>query len=292
MRQPDFFIVGAAKSGTTSLVEYLNQHKNIFIPNIKEPNFFGKDLVVNSKSSMDEYLSLFYDAKDDAIIGEASTHYLCSRTAAKEIFEFNPLAKIIIILRNPVERSYSHFYYRTMYSGEERSFIKAFESSLKLMNDKNSSPDIEPFAQMSFYATSIKRYINEFGSKSVKILLFDDLIINAEKVCMEVFEFLNVERKALMDTKKVYNRTKPPKFQIIENLIKKPNILRAITRITMKKELRDKLKTWLRSMNARKRVPPMDEKIRQYLADIFRNDVQQLEKLLGRTLEDHWLKNI
>lgn len=109
MKKPDFFIVGAAKCGTTAMYEYLKEHPEIFMPeDAKEPNYFGSDM--NYKSSRlteEQYLSLFSDAKNEKRIGEASVWYLYSKLAASEIKEFCPSARIIIMLRNPVDMLYS-----------------------------------------------------------------------------------------------------------------------------------------------------------------------------------------
>ncbi|NLF38083.1 sulfotransferase, partial [bacterium] len=104
MRLPDFFIVGAPKSGTTALHAYLGRHPSIFVPARKEPHFFGSDIVSPAfVRDRDAYLSLFAGATTEARVGEASIWYLYSKRAAREIKEFNPDARIIIMLRNPVD---------------------------------------------------------------------------------------------------------------------------------------------------------------------------------------------
>ena len=108
MNKPNLFIVGAPKCGTTFLYHYLKQHPEIYFPDFKEPHFFGSDLIRKNGAydlSLNNYKSLFNS--DKKIIGEASTFYIFSKNAAKEIYDFNPDAKIIIMLRNLVDLAYS-----------------------------------------------------------------------------------------------------------------------------------------------------------------------------------------
>src|SRR5215204_2818898 len=106
--RPDFFIVGAFKSGTTALYEYLRSHPQVFMPFLKEPHFFGDDLTRHyGRMSLSEYLALFRDAQPGQRVGEASTWYLYSTTVPGQIAEFSPQAQIIILLRNPVDVMYA-----------------------------------------------------------------------------------------------------------------------------------------------------------------------------------------
>src|SRR5437667_5641216 len=104
IRLPNFFIVGAPRCGTTALYTYLRQHPDIFLPETKEPHYFNRDM--NSGGAIrdhKEYLSLFAGAQGRARVGEASVYYLSSAYAAREISKVCPGAKIIVMLRNPVD---------------------------------------------------------------------------------------------------------------------------------------------------------------------------------------------
>jgi hypothetical protein len=103
MPKPGFFLVGAPKCGTTSLHDHLAQHPALFLPAVKEPTFFGADVpLLPAVGSLDAYVALF-DAGAGRLCGEASTNYLASTSAAREIHDFNPGARIIVALRNPVD---------------------------------------------------------------------------------------------------------------------------------------------------------------------------------------------
>ena len=113
----DFFIVGAPKAGTTSLFYYLNKNKGICMSSIKEPNFFSsQDLKIQKiyydsliLDNLKEYERIFTPKNKQQIIGEASVSYLFYPNVANRIFDYNPRSKIIIILRDPVERAFSHY---------------------------------------------------------------------------------------------------------------------------------------------------------------------------------------
>ena len=127
--KPNLFIVGAPRCGTTTLYHYLRQHPNIFMSGYKEPHYFGKDLRKNKKlyfTNKEKYLDLFTKGLGKKAIGEASSYYLFSSLAPKEIFQFNPRAKIIILLRQPTELLYS-YHSQLLYLGDEceKDFYKA-----------------------------------------------------------------------------------------------------------------------------------------------------------------------
>ncbi|NJL34400.1 MAG: sulfotransferase domain-containing protein [Chloroflexaceae bacterium] len=116
--KPDFFIVGAPKCGTTAMTDYLNQHPDVFVPVVKEPDFFGSDLTGRRyTTNLHTYLALFEPGRGK-LCGEGSTAYIISKQAAQEIYNFNPEAKIIIMIRNPVDMLYS-LHNQVVYTGDE-----------------------------------------------------------------------------------------------------------------------------------------------------------------------------
>ena len=128
MRRPDFFIVGAPKCGTTAMIDYLKQHPEVFVPDRKELDFFGRDLVFKGhRLTEEEYLGFFSRATAEKRAGEGSVWYLHSKTAALEIKDFSPNARIIIMLRNPLDMMYS-FHSQRLYNGNED--IENFSAAL------------------------------------------------------------------------------------------------------------------------------------------------------------------
>ncbi len=206
----NLFLVGAPKTGSTSLYHYLAEHPQIFMCKDKEPHYFCSDfhdqcikhhgnLIKFRYTSITQYNSLFSSAIDNSIIGEASTSYLYSTTAAKNIYKYNPNAKIIVILRNPIQLMHSWYHYIN-YTSEEPS--KTFEQALQLEAKRKKETDSIPasvwFPARIFYKdlvqfdNQLKNYYDYFDHKNVKVILTEDLHEHPIDVYNEVLGFLDV----------------------------------------------------------------------------------------------------
>lgn len=210
MKKPNLFIVGAPKSGTSALYDFLGQHPDIFMPKYKEPHFFSKDLQNESDifhgflkhypfRTENAYLSLFSEVKNEKIIGDASTHALFSEVAAKEIYDFNSNSKIIIMLREPIE--YLHSLHSQLYKHLDEN-IGDFKKALELEESRKSGedlPEMVEFPSKLYYSDwakfdiQLSRYFKIFDKSKIKIILFDDFKSDNIKICKEVFSFLNVD---------------------------------------------------------------------------------------------------
>ena len=232
MTKPNLFIVGAPKCGTTFLYHYLKKHSDIYFPEFKEPHFFGSDLIRRNGAynlSLDEYYNLF--KTDKKIIGEASTFYIFSKNAAKEIYDFNPKAKIIIMLRDFVDLVYS-LHSQFVFSGDE--VIEDFNKALDLENDRLNGiniPDQTTVVNKLFYTKNIlslpeniNSFINYFEKENIKFIFLDDIQNNPEKVYSETLSFLNIDSNINISDFKVLNKNKNYKSKFIRNFIKKYSI--------------------------------------------------------------------
>lgn len=185
------FIVGAPKAGTTSLHFYLSQHKDVCMSTIKEPNYFSssevQDLYYDSPilKSTSEYNKLF--EKDSVIKGESSVSYLYYEKVPQRINEYNPDAKIIIMLRNPSERLFSHYLMdkRLGFCSKSIQDIHQHRSKYALF--------FQQFFKLGNYHEQIKRYQNIFGSNKVLILFYDDFKKDTRLEVEKVFKFLGIE---------------------------------------------------------------------------------------------------
>ena len=189
---PNLFIVGASKSATGTLYVHLSKVPGICMSTIKEPNYFSVkihpgdgELVIRDKK---QYLSLFNIDKDDKIIGEASPEYLGDSEAPNLIYQVSPNAKIIIILRDPVERAYSHYFTFVRQGRIKNSFHD--EVQLALENKKKGIKSNFGMLESGLYCEQVKRYLDKFGLKQVKVLIFDEFIKNQKATLEEVLEFL------------------------------------------------------------------------------------------------------
>ncbi len=199
--RPNFFIVGAPRSGTGSLYLYLKQHPEVYVSLLKEPQFFGADLARNPPGIRDEdvYLELFELGNDRPLRGEASVWYLSSLQAPYEIRAFSPEAKIVILLREPAEMAWS-LHALHVQNGDEN--LTGFEEALAAEPARRGgrslpagTPAAEAlqYAEAARYAPKVERYLDVFGPENVCCVLFDDLVRDSGITCRRVLEFLGAD---------------------------------------------------------------------------------------------------
>ena len=200
---PNFLIVGAAKSGTSSLHNYLNQHPEVFMPSynemgmkVKEPRFLIKDLVQDRLNygiwEFKEYQDLFVNSHKYKAVGEATVLYLYyyQHTIQNIKYYIGDDVKIIIMLRNPIERAYSAYLFASRTYQENKTFEEALTySSERYKTDDTLSPMIL-YKELGMYYKMVKAYIDNF--KDVHIVLYDDFVLQTGIEVQRVFKFLNV----------------------------------------------------------------------------------------------------
>jgi len=244
---PNFFVVGAPKCGTTTLYQYLKSHPEVFLPEIKELNFFNKDLI---KESIDyhnwlynllslhitterDYLELFKKCGGRKIIGDISPWYFISRVAAEEIYKFNPESKILIILREPSELLYS-LHSQMVYIGNEpeKNFAKALsleksrKKGLKIPK-KTLYPTMLFYSEYTKYHDNVSRYLKYFSDRNIKIMIFDGLKKDSINFYKKILSFLDIKQSNIPELKEI-NKNKEARFQILQNSY----FLRTVTKIT------------------------------------------------------------
>jgi len=224
--KPDFFIIGAPKCGTSALHNYLGQSKAIYMLR-KEVHFFGSDLYFNRpRITEQDYHQQCSQAPGVSLIGDASVYYLRSMTAAQEIYQANPDAKIIISLRNPVDFMHSlHTQLLSTADELERDFEKALALEPSRIIGNNIPWHTHPvhalnYREMSQFYDQIKRYYDLFNHDNIKIVLLDDIAANAKEVCRDLFDFLGVKENSVIDTK-VVNGTTDIRFLYLRIFYKK-----------------------------------------------------------------------
>lgn len=305
MKKPNLFIVGEPKSGTTALHYFLSQHPDIFMSEPKEPHYFEKDFQEEGRhlkgnmrhfKYLDEkhYLSLFEEVKDEKIIGESSTDYLYSKVAAKEIFRFNPDAKIIIILREPVEFLYSlHSQYLYQSCENETDFQKAFNLESRRRNNEEKIPKNAPYPSYLFYserikyAAQIKRYLELFPSKNIKIIFYDEFRKDNPGIYKKVLAFLGVDDSFIPDFRQL-NVNKRARFTVIKDLIEKSYVWRII-----KKILPDKVYIKISDLYhsiflVKTKRQPLNKEFKRNLMTRFRPEVAKVSKTINFNLKDKW----
>ena len=297
---PNFLIVGAAKCGTTSLHNYLNQHDQIFLPStnkigfsVKEPHFLVKDIVEHRLHfgvwNWDEYLSLFNESDKEKCIGEASVFYLYYyEEAIKNIKSFlGKDVKIIIILRNPIDRAYSAFNHVSRSKKENLSFEEALLSEEnRLENDKKLTPMVM-YKSMGLYYNMVKAYKDNF--KNVHIVLHESFKNDSDNVMKNIFNFLKIDDSIVINSNIKYNiGGKMWKNKIVKGFFKSDNFLKrvlfSIISIIFPKFFRKKLIDL-----SMKTVKPINKKTRILLRDFYKEDIEKLSHLLNMDLTN-WNK--
>ena len=297
---PNFLIVGAAKSGTSSLHNYLNQHPEVFMPSynsegmkVKEPRFLIKDLVKhrlhNGVWTWEEYKSLFGDVIDEKAIGESTVLYLYYyKDAIKNIKEkLGNDVKIIIMLRNPADRAYSAFQHVSRGFKEQNSFEKSLEmEDGRLEKDRNLTPMVM-YKEMGLYHEMVKSYQEHFSN--VHVIIYDDFRDDTENEMKKIYQFLGISENADIDYVTRHNiGGKRWKNDKVKYLFMKENPIKSIFRRIIPKGLRRGIRNNLVKASTNK-VTPMKGHTRIMLNDFFREDVKQLSTLLNRDLTN-WTK--
>ncbi len=290
--KPNFLIVGAPKCGTTAMNDYLAQHPDIFIPEIKEVHFFGRDLHITKGALRDEaaYRGLF-DEVQESVAGEASVWYLYSKTAAQEIHAFNPDMKIIVMLRNPPDMLYSQ-HSQFLYNGNED--IEDFREALAAEPDRKAGRRIPPSAHLVdglFYSETVKyaeqlgRYIDTFGRERIHVILYDDFRTDLEGTYRGVLAFLGV-REDFVPEFAVINPNKRARSKLLRDFVQEPpESLKRLSRFFFPRALRQRVMKGLDKANIRYEArPPLEPTLRRELEVRFAPEVAKLEVLLGRPL--------
>lgn len=292
MKRPDFFIVGAFKAGTTALYEYLRAHPQIFMSVPKEPMYFGADLTPRyRRMTQDEYLALFRDAREDQRAGEASPWYLYSTSAAAEIKAFEASARVIIMLRNPVDVMYSQ---HSQLVFNQREDLADFGAALEAEPDRLAGRRIPADAirpEALFYRKSvrfpeqIRRYIDVFGRSGVHFIVFDDLVADAAGIYRSTLEFLGVDPTHPLDAS-VYNPNRSARSGRVQRAIfAPPPALRGLFGRLRRMPLLHRVRDALVSANSRPTERArMDPALRAALTAEFAPQVAELGELIGRDL--------
>jgi hypothetical protein len=282
---PNFYIVGAPKSGTTSLFHYLDEHPDVFMCTVKEPNFFSYDEIVQQSlyysekgvRNLEAYEALFENVASETAIGEASTSYLFYEKTPAKIKAMVPDAKIIIILRNPVDRGFSHYLMDSRIGYVNISFED-------IVQKKTEHPLLDlyyqQFVELGLYYRQVKRFIDVFGESQVKIFLNEDLKEDITKVILSVYSFLDIDNCCMPNITKQYNIYQKPRNTLIQQLYSTKSI-RRLARTIIPGRFVDTVKN---SLLIKGEKPELTHKTREFLFSLYRDDIQRTADLIGRDL--------
>jgi Sulfotransferase family len=294
---PNFIIIGAAKAGTSSIFQYMGQHPEIFTSTPKEPSFFLFDFVVPEfKGPGDDtfyrtviadpeaYAALFDKAHSAKAVGEASTNYLHDESAAQRIYKRLPEVKLIVVLRNPVERAYSHYWMYRLAGRETESFGRALDQE-EVRRSSNWGSGWQ-YARTGCYAEHIGRYLSFFPRERLLITLYEDFERDSTSFMKRIFQFLEVDQSFVPSMGVRYNVSGQPTSALTRFLLSSRHPIRQTLKDMVPKSVRFHLATRLRQKYLSKPEMPEDCKVR--LQEMYRPDLAKLEKMLDRSLS-HWI---
>jgi hypothetical protein len=288
MIRPDFFIVGAPKCGTTSLHDYLRQHPDIFMPTVKELNYFGSDRVMRHtpRLTLDEYLSHFSAAPAGARVGEASVSYLRSTRAADEIAEFAPGAQAIIMLRNPVEVMHALHAELAFLGVEDLDFPAALAAESDRRAGRRvpaaaNNPRAMLYREAVDFPDQVRRYFDALGRSRVHIVLFEEFRDATMASVQETYRFLGVDPSFQPDLP-VLNASKTPRSRIVQRIAAAPpDWLRRSVRRLLPRPARKRLYRRVMKLNAQPQTrTPMPPDLRAQLTADLAPMVAELGTLL------------
>lgn len=298
-RMPNFFLVGAPKCGTTAISQYLQSHPQVFMCSPRETNYFCTDLDMHPGLCVrdhDAYLRLFERAGDAQVLTDASVWNLYSKVAAAKIHAFNPNAKIMITLRQPVDMMWSlHGWF--LYTAAED--IVDFEQALAAQDDRREgrriptdtvAPQTLLYTDVVTYAPQVQRYLDAFGRDRCTVILFDDFRRDNAGVYRSLLEFLEVDAQHQPDFR-VHGAAKQVRNPGLKRLFRRHPWLRTVVSRALPERARGRIGRTLAAVKpkAKQRAAKIDPDLRARLTDQFRPDIERLAALIDRDLT-HWLR--
>ena len=294
---PNFLIIGAGKAGTSSIYHYLKQHPQVYMSPLKEPKFFAlegetldfqgpdKDIVNRtSVNNLEDYQNLFQEASTEIAIGEASPVYLYDPKAPSKIKTYLPEVKLIAILRNPVERAFSSFTHLLREGFETLSFEQALAEEENRIQKKWAP--LWHYQQKGYYYEQLKRYYSIFKREQIEVYLYDDLRDNSTNLIQSIYKYVGVDDTFIPDLSKK-NVSGNPKSRFVHDLFTKDNQIKSLLKPLFPKQLRRNIADTAIEKNLGAK-PMLKGETRHQLQQLYREDVLQLQDLIGRDLSA-WL---
>lgn len=300
MTLPNFLLIGAMKSGTTSLYNYLKQHPEIYMSPVKEPRFFALEMEpkppgpvrlpgpgFSEVRDIEIYKSLFDGVTTEKAYGEASPIYIYHPTAPERIHHHIPDVKIIAILRNPTERAFSHYLHICRIGKEPiTSFAEAIATEPQRLKDNWS--ELWHYRRRGQYGEQLQRYFNLFDRNQIRVYLNEDLKTNSQAVFQDIFQFLGVDDQFEISTAQRHNTArKLPKNKAIHSFLTQQNPLKSLVKPLLPARYRMQLRKQINQKNLA--VPTLPQDMREQLVDWYREDILCLQGLIQRDLSA-WLK--
>ena len=293
MTMPNFLIIGAMKAGTTALYYYLAQHPQVYMSPVKEPDFFCSEAQTgrgdNPVSDAEAYQDLFRDASTEKAIGEASHCYLYEPEAVVRIQQCLSDAKFVAILRDPVDRAYSHFLHMVRTGTEPLTDFGQALQEEEVRADPHRS--FQDYIGRGLYFDQLKRYFDAFGREPIKVFLYEDLSNAPVDTLQETFRFLEVDNSFVPDVSLRRNVSGSPRYKALDNLLRRPSPIKDALKMHLPVKLRWRLSEAFDHLKTRNltQPPKVDPGMRQRLVSFYREDILRVQGLINRDLSE-WLQ--
>lgn len=295
---PNFLVIGAMKAGTTALYSYLEQHPQIYMSPVKEPNFFAfegekmnfrapqdqRGINRDSVTKIEAYRALFGGVMNEKAIGEASHWYLYSPKAPHRIKHHIPEAKLIAILRNPVDRAYSQFLHFVR-DGQEpiTDFARALQEEERRIGNNWA---FGRYASRGFYYDQLRRYFDMFDESQIRVYLYEDLHTDSASMLQDVFQFLGIDKVFAPEVSIRPNVSGIPRNKALHALFTRSGRTKAVLRPYLPSRVL-RIAGNIKDRNLVR--PELAPDVRRQLIALYREDVLKLQDLIGRDLSD-WLE--
>lgn len=285
---PNFFVIGANRSGTTSLHEYLGQHPDVFMCPRKEPSYFAPKSDAEralwpdrqgARLTLDEYRALFAGVRDESVVGESSTIYLTHAATPSLIRAAVPEARLVAILRNPVDRAFSDYSLHRSWGTEPLSFADAI--SAELDHEGPVGGRMRGYVLTGFYSRSLERWLGHFPAEQLRIYLYEDLTRDPAGLVRDCFEHLGVDPTFPVDTAAHRNASRyEPKSRTLDRLGR--SRLAVGARRVLPSAAWTRVRTTVRRANSVR--PALPDDVRARLVALYRDDIARTEEIIGRDL--------
>jgi hypothetical protein len=292
---PTFLIIGAMKSGTTALYEMAGAHPDVYVSPVKEPNFFAfagdppdfqapidrRPDGINNASITDReaYEALYDDADSDQARGEASHTTLYWPSGAPNVKRIVPEVRLVVILRDPVERAYSeHLHF--VRDGDEP--ITDFESALDAEAERIENDwAMGRYVDRGRYDEQLERFVERFDRDQIRVYLHDDLVADPAALAADLYAFLGVDPSVEPERNRRVNKSGVPRSRLLHRTFQALQPIREALSPVIPEPVVD----WVnRLKNQNLDKPALDPAVRARLRDTFRPHVDRLEALIDRDL--------
>ena len=277
----NFMCVGAQKSGTTTLYNVLRQHEEIYLPTAKEIYYFSDDKLF--KKGADWYHKYCKGYKGQAVIGEITPGYLCCPETAERIYKYNPEMKLVIMLRNPVHRAFSHYLMKKRNGREKEVFSSCIHKELNELENGLVDQNVKNYVSRGFYAKQIIRYLEFFDISSIHFVIFENFIRDQENHIRDILKFLDLSEQSGLNYDICSNSFYVPRFSILQKCY--CNIPINI-RTKFIRNMPDAIKEICKKITRKKgNKEKMDPSTAIAIYNYVKNDISDLETLLDTKLD-------